>query len=558
MNKPLSYELSSDVKFDTSYEFPVVEAFDPKGWEFAGFTDLEINTPSTANTDQSSADNGLTTGLGNFGVSDSAVLTTGDFDIDSLTQLQDVSDATLSFANGTTDLFGLESNPVDEVSVSFVDIDLSNKTDSFNALSLTDITNLDFEIYDDPVFANSVFNPAEAQVSSLFGQYPNLNASAGDLSFGDRRPPTKADQQAAKYARFAQLAYDQPAGQELEIPEGYVEIAAEWTGVNSFQGRAFYNEQTNEVVIAFGGTQLSPNDPGDLVTDARLFLGQTNNQVIPALAFVEQVNEQLRAQGIEPAEVVYTGHSLGGATATEVAALLRINEGETNYAVVVESAGSLNSLKNRLGRELTEQELRELRASQINYRTNTPISGPDNPVAGTKGHFSTIVDINIERSPTETPLQEVGRLFGKPIDFFYYTFQQHSISRLITALEAPRGVGLDPIASENEAQTFIEGFNARIVPSSNPLEKINNLQLRTGAISLIDVQGQEQHVRVNGKGELVFNRGGEVTPYYEKVDPTRFNIDLYSEENRAELERNGIFLPELEPIEEDDVNGSTA
>jgi alpha-beta hydrolase superfamily lysophospholipase len=68
-----------------------------------------------------------------------------------------------------------------------------------------------------------------------------------------------------------------------------------------------------DIVIAIRGTQLS--DSGDLVADGRIAAGQTPDQYYDAMAFYSAVKAE------NPnADISLTGHSLGGALASLVAA----------------------------------------------------------------------------------------------------------------------------------------------------------------------------------------------------------------------------------------------
>lgn len=122
------------------------------------------------------------------------------------------------------------------------------------------------------------------------------------------------------FAVFSQLAYQddvttaklpeqlQKQGWEVLTSSGNVKKG----GYFGYFGVAYYNKHTNELVFAHRGTQFT--DLGDLISDANFTSGRypvqylTNN-------FVEDIQMQLRSQGISNPTIVHTGHSLGGVLA---------------------------------------------------------------------------------------------------------------------------------------------------------------------------------------------------------------------------------------------------
>ena len=348
------------------------------------------------------------------------------------------------------------------------------------------------------------------------------------------RPPTSADGRNASYALMAQDAYQVADNGDL-TPDGYALLGRQGNTNTGLAGTAYYNQETNELVISFRGTE-----PGvaDFNADAQLFLGARNPQIPDALAFTEQMQQLARDRGLAVDDITYTGHSLGGGLATEVAALRSIRHNEHNRAVVFEAPGSQRSLEAELGRPLTRQERADFQSSQVNYRTNTPISGPNNPVSSTAFHTSEVVNLNMERSPSQNLAEEYLRT--SPIDWAVYTLEQHDMTRIRQVMSSERGVGLDPEVSANEASQFVDAFNSRIQPSWNPVVQAQNLRLRNTFIPLRTIHGDDVEVRVDDGGNLLFNRPGIFNN--EGLPPERFNVDLQDPFNQQQLLERGIIV----------------
>ncbi len=354
------------------------------------------------------------------------------------------------------------------------------------------------------------------------------------------RQPNLSDNVNAKYARLSDAVYQQIIPSE-QIPEGYEQISTQGNTDTGLAGAAFYNNETNELVIAYRGTEM--NTIEDLRADYKLARGKSNPQTQDALAYADAVVKQAQAEGLEVDQITFTGHSLGGGIATEVAGLRMLQGGEENQAIVFEAPGTQRSLESHLGQDLTTSQAQQLRSSQVNYRTDTPISGPNNPVSATRYHTAELVNLNMERIPSETPLQELQRHLPLPgpalKDFWDYTInEQHNIGRIADIMEQERGIGLDPEASAQEAQRFKAAFEERIVPSDNLFDKLENLQKRNEYISLRTIHGEDVNVRVDRHGNIRFERGG--AGMFENVAPERFNIDLSTPYNQEQLQKAGL------------------
>jgi len=384
-------------------------------------------------------------------------------------------------------------------------------------------------------------NQAVVATSTEFNQLLASTRSTGGNRAGSTEPrqPTLNDSKNAPYARMAQDSYQLENSGDL-TPEGFQRIDVQDNTDSGMAAAAYYNADSNELVIAYRGTE--PTTTQDLAADAQLFRGKSNPQAEDANNYAERIQQMAAEQGLDVDNITYTGHSLGGALATEVSALRQLTEGEENSAIVFEGPGSQKSLEQNLGRELSAQELDQVQESQVNYRTNTPISGPNNPVSNTRHHTSELVNLNMERTPSDSPLEEIRRHIPAPgpavVNFLQYSLEQHDIGRIADIMEQSRWIGLDQEASAAEANRFKDAFEARIEPSNNLFDKFENLQLRNEYIPLKNIHGDDVNVRVDNGGNIRFERGG--AGLFENIEPERFNIDLNDPHNQEQLMLSGL------------------
>lgn len=99
------------------------------------------------------------------------------------------------------------------------------------------------------------------------------------------------------YAQIAGSTYDQGVIPDVSVPGfgTYNQIAYTLDDPNGFQARAFFNTTTNELVIAFTGTETGGEGSGaaeivpDLVADLSLAVTRTSTQDAQARSFIQQV-----------------------------------------------------------------------------------------------------------------------------------------------------------------------------------------------------------------------------------------------------------------------------
>ena len=126
------------------------------------------------------------------------------------------------------------------------------------------------------------------------------------------------------YAQISRQTYLEPSsGVTPNVPTGsfgtYREIAQEIDGPQGFQARAFFNDQRNELVIGFTGTEDgddegfdAPEFLADWVTNLSLAAAGVGLQVPTGRLFIGEANAAVLAEGKFGYDVTYVGHSLGG------------------------------------------------------------------------------------------------------------------------------------------------------------------------------------------------------------------------------------------------------
>lgn len=151
-------------------------------------------------------------------------------------------------------------------------------------------------------------------------------------------------------AQISDLAYEQTTSptslgeyQELQLEINNELVVPTIDHPTGFQGRAYFNDTTNELVIAFTGTEgLTPDNMSaeeflpDVITDLALAASGASPQDAVAVAFIQQAySAALQLAPFGNFDIVYTGHSLGGFHAQTASAT-----GPVGEVVVFNSPGT--------------------------------------------------------------------------------------------------------------------------------------------------------------------------------------------------------------------------
>jgi hypothetical protein len=156
----------------------------------------------------------------------------------------------------------------------------------------------------------------------------------------------------AEYSLFGDNAYGGPAGSKLkhELPGSWeimkLSVAPVYLDnpVTGFRAHVYHNTATNEVVIAFAGTNLA--DPGDLKAIGEIIAGQLPRQFLNAFRLYLEV-DRLLSRSRKKAQISFTGHSLGGALAQYMAIAAQGCPAETFGALgILHALGELGPLYN--------------------------------------------------------------------------------------------------------------------------------------------------------------------------------------------------------------------
>jgi gas vesicle protein len=114
------------------------------------------------------------------------------------------------------------------------------------------------------------------------------------------------------------------------VPEGY-DLVDYWDEAG-FYGAAYSRLNTDEIVIAFRGTEL--DDPFDILNDIAIILDMALDQTKYAYSFYQQVKRIYHNTTIS-----LTGHSLGGVLAQLVAVLIARDEGRKIHTETFNAPG---------------------------------------------------------------------------------------------------------------------------------------------------------------------------------------------------------------------------
>jgi hypothetical protein len=122
------------------------------------------------------------------------------------------------------------------------------------------------------------------------------------------------------YALLAQDAYNDPKFDKITVLGGveYQAIDGVDNPRTGFQATAYQRVGTNEIVIAYRGTEFGREPVHDGGVDAGMVLTGINAQTADSIAFTERVMAQAKEKAAlygTPVNVTVTGHSLGGTLA---------------------------------------------------------------------------------------------------------------------------------------------------------------------------------------------------------------------------------------------------
>ncbi len=181
---------------------------------------------------------------------------------------------------------------------------------------------------------------------------------------------------------------------------------------NGFFSRSYYSTKKKKRVVAFRGTE--PGDWKDLMTDVHIILRKNSEQ------FIKSLRQGLKFKN----EVVYTGHSLGGALAKYVAA-------KYGYQAVAFNAPGIKGLNN------LNQMHRNARIHNVNALFD--------PVSKYGEHFGTEETLHVGSIPFLPDVTEplavgasmvASQGMGAVAVGSYYLLGQHSISNLVIELQS--------------------------------------------------------------------------------------------------------------------------
>jgi hypothetical protein len=113
-------------------------------------------------------------------------------------------------------------------------------------------------------------------------------------------------------ANFANDAYEVES--KLNLPSiDFKKLDVKYDGSNGFQGSAYFNSKTNELVVAYAGTDFTSikDLKADLGIGLNLAIGQTDNAKDFLSRAFNNVTENLGVNS-NNINVTITGHSLGG------------------------------------------------------------------------------------------------------------------------------------------------------------------------------------------------------------------------------------------------------
>ena len=176
-----------------------------------------------------------------------------------------------------------------------------------------------------------------------------ISSKITDRSIGAAEIPSHKVREAIIYGELAALAYE--TDPNLSLPPGWQRLNVHTHSIaTNYRAQEFYHAGTNEVVLAFAGTD---DIPADLVTD--IFQGTVGSGTDYNLAISDALAVSSRMMSEYPAgaTVRFVGHSLGGGLAAAATAVVGGRASTFNAAGVARSTvtrfgGTLSSLDSKI------------------------------------------------------------------------------------------------------------------------------------------------------------------------------------------------------------------
>ena len=117
------------------------------------------------------------------------------------------------------------------------------------------------------------------------------------------------------------------------IPEGFVKFGDPGEDPSGMYAQAYYNAETNELVVAYRGTEFEWSEDGkrDVEADLQIAINKTSEQQPSAIAYLEKSIADAQTDGKQIDNVHVTGHSLGGHLAQEVLKAVAPENGDQSF-----------------------------------------------------------------------------------------------------------------------------------------------------------------------------------------------------------------------------------
>ena len=323
----------------------------------------------------------------------------------------------------------------------------------------------------------------------------------------------------ATYAQLAGAAYD-PANTPL--PSGWVLLQTSPQNSSGYDGAAFRNNMTGEIVVAHRGTEPLTFD-GDWTSNLQMGVNQLPNQYQDAQQFLANVQAANRG-----ASISITGHSLGGALAQLTAA-------DTGLPATTFNAYGAKDLL-----PLIPPNDRVASGDFSNITNHQTLLDPVSRLPGS----SQIGDMHTHVAPSEIPVWAVAVAIGKLPGAAGASIWSHGMGRFEEIYSNPAKAIIDAGQSFGDTingieQTIADIFSAaqRFIPKKDPLTlDLNGNGLETVPVSAtnpvyFDLTGEgvqssvgwvapnDGFLTLDRNGDGLINDGtelfGDATPAYE-------------------------------------------